>query len=67
VQRDGESVDHLLLHCEIACAIWNVFLNRFGLSWVMLRRVIDLYACWWNATRSAAMRKMVSSFLLWCL
>jgi hypothetical protein len=25
-KRNGESVD-LLLHCEVACAIWNVFFN----------------------------------------
>jgi len=45
-KRNGESVDHLLLHSEVACAIWNVFFSRFGLSWVMPRRVINLYACW---------------------
>jgi hypothetical protein len=63
-KRNGESVDHLLLHCEVACAIWNVFLRRFGLSWVMPRRVVDLYGCWWTAdnTRSVALWKMVLSF-----
>jgi hypothetical protein len=25
------------------------FLSRFGLSWVIARRVVDLYACWWTA------------------
>jgi hypothetical protein len=25
-ERNGESVDHLLLHCEVACASQNVFL-----------------------------------------
>jgi hypothetical protein len=44
-KRNGKSVDYLLLYCEVACAIWNVFFNRFGLSWVMPRRVVDLYAC----------------------
>jgi hypothetical protein len=28
----GESIDHFLLNCEIACAIWNVFFYRFRLS-----------------------------------
>jgi hypothetical protein len=45
-KKNGESVDNLLLHCEIACAIWNPFFNRFGLSWVMPRRVVDLFSCW---------------------
>jgi hypothetical protein len=53
---NGEFVDHLLLHCEVVCAIWNVFFNRFGLSWIMPRQVVDLYACWWTigSSRSAA-------------
>jgi len=32
-KRDVEFVDRLLLNCEVACAIWNVFFSRFGLSW----------------------------------
>lgn len=38
-KMNGESVDHLL-HCEVVCALWNIFLSRFGLSWVMPRRVV---------------------------
>jgi hypothetical protein len=54
-------VDHLLLHCEVASAIWIVFFSRFGLSWVMRRRVVDLYTCWWTAGSfwSATVWKMV--------
>jgi len=45
------------------------FFSRFGLSWVMPRLVVDLYACWWTAgsTQSVAVWKMVPSCLLWCL
>jgi hypothetical protein len=54
-ERDGKSVDHLL-HYEVACALWNAFFNCFRLSWVMPRRVVDLYACWWTggSTQSTA-------------
>jgi hypothetical protein len=45
-KKNGESMDHFLLHCEIAEALWDVFFNRFGLFWVMPRRAVDLYACW---------------------
>jgi len=38
--------DHLLLHCDVAYAIWIAFFSCFGLSWVMPRYVVDLYACW---------------------
>jgi hypothetical protein len=44
-KRNGESVDHLVLHCEVSCATWNEIFSRIGLSWVMPRRVVDLFAC----------------------
>jgi hypothetical protein len=47
-KRDGESVDHLLLHCDMVSALWNAIFNWFGMPWVMPRRVIDLFACWWK-------------------
>jgi hypothetical protein len=64
-----ESVDHLRLHCKVACALWNAIFNRFSLSWVMLLRVVDLFACWWTGghSRSAVEWKMVPSCLFWCL
>jgi len=45
-KRNGESVDHLLLHCDVAYALRSALFTRFGLSWVMSRRVFDLFACW---------------------
>jgi hypothetical protein len=68
-KRDGESVDHLLIHCDIAQALWTALFSRFGLSWVMPLRVVDLFACWWTGGRSrnAVVWKMVPSCLMWCL
>jgi hypothetical protein len=40
-KRYGEFVDHLLLHCEVACALWNAIFNHFGLFWVMPPWVVD--------------------------
>jgi hypothetical protein len=64
-----ESVDHLLLHCDVAFALWYSLFNRFGLSWVMSRRVIDLLACWWSSgqSRSATVWKTAPTCLFWCL
>jgi hypothetical protein len=67
-KRDGESVDHLL-HCDVASTLWNHVLSWFGMSWVMPRIVIDLFACWWKAgrPRSAAVWKIVPICILWCV
>jgi hypothetical protein len=44
-KRDGETVGHLLLYCDVASTLWNHVFSRFGLSWVMPRRVVNLFAC----------------------
>jgi hypothetical protein len=68
-KRSGESVDHLLLHCDVAYAMWSAIFSPFGLSWVMPLRVLDLFACWWTAgrLRSAVIWKMVPTCILWCV
>jgi hypothetical protein len=42
----GGSIDHLLLHCEVATEVWNVFFQLFGVSWVMPRKVSDILESW---------------------
>jgi hypothetical protein len=60
-KKDGESVNHLLLHCEVAHALSCNIFSRLGLSWVMPSNVLDLCACWCSSskTRSAMVWKMV--------
>jgi hypothetical protein len=67
-KMNGESVDHLLLHCEVARALLNAIFSRFSLSWVMPLQVIDLFAYWWMGGRSwnAIMWKIVPSCLFFC-
>jgi hypothetical protein len=65
-KRNGEFVDHLLLHCKVSSGMWSALCSRFGMSWVMPRRVIGLFACWWFC-RNARVWKMVSTCLFWCL
>jgi hypothetical protein len=62
-KADGETINHLLLHCEIM-----VCFNQFGLSLVMPSKVEGLFA-WWlrGRSRSAVVWKMVSLCLVWCL
>jgi hypothetical protein len=66
---DGETVDHLLLRCEIARTLWYAIFSRFGLSWVMPSGVADLFAYWWTGgqSRSVMVWKMVPLYLMWCL
>jgi hypothetical protein len=45
-KKSGESIDHLLIHCEVARELWSYILNLFGVEWVMPRRVIDLLNSW---------------------
>jgi hypothetical protein len=60
---DGESIDHLLFHCEIVCSLWHAIFNRFGLSWVMPCSVAGLFDCWWLRVHSgsAIVWKMILS------
>lgn len=44
-KRDGETVDHLLLHCLIARDFWDLVFSMFGVAWVMPRGVLELLAC----------------------
>jgi hypothetical protein len=45
-KKNWESVDHLLLHCEISIALWNTIFSSVGMDWVMPSQVTDLFACW---------------------
>uniref|UniRef100_A0A2N9FSF4 Reverse transcriptase zinc-binding domain-containing protein n=1 Tax=Fagus sylvatica TaxID=28930 RepID=A0A2N9FSF4_FAGSY len=45
-KADGESVDHLLLHCVYAKELWDLVLAMFGMCWVMPGSVRELLAAW---------------------
>jgi hypothetical protein len=64
-----ETVDHLLLHCGVANALWNSIFSMIGVSWVMPRTVREFFACWWpgGRARSAVVWKMVPLCLMWCI
>jgi len=45
-KKHGESVDHLLLHCDVAWIVWSSFYRLFGVEWVMPSSVVDLLSAW---------------------
>jgi hypothetical protein len=45
-KKHGESVDHLLLHCDVARVVWSSFYNLFGVEWAMPSSVLDLLSGW---------------------
>jgi hypothetical protein len=44
-KKNESSMYHLLLHCDVACILWNAIFSHFSLSWVMPRRMVDLFTC----------------------
>ena len=45
-KSNGESVDHLFLHCPIAMDLWSMVLGFFGVTWVMPHTILGLLGCW---------------------
>ena len=65
----GETVDHLLLHCEMAYQLWSFVFITFGLSWVIPRLIPDLLFGWWNwlGKHSSQIWNLVPLCILWCI
>ena len=67
---DGESVDHLLLHCAYAKELWDLVFAMFGISWVMPARVRDLFDCWLGKMGKHPIHmiwRAIPHCLMWCL
>jgi hypothetical protein len=47
-KKSSESIDHLLLHCEVARDLWATVFHLFGIEWVMTQWVVELLASWRN-------------------
>ncbi|KAG2674053.1 hypothetical protein I3760_13G118500 [Carya illinoinensis] len=69
-KKQGELVDHLLLHCKVARCMWDDFFSRIGLSWVMPLRLVDFLASWRGLhgnSQVAAIWRMVPIYMFWCI
>ena len=63
---NGESVDHLFLHCPVAMDLWPMVLGLFGVSWVMPQSIMGLLVCW-QGRLSRHIWLIVPHCLMWCL
>ena len=45
-KRNGETTDHLLLHCPVAQKLWNMVCSLLGVHWVISYSVVELLASW---------------------
>ena len=43
---NGETVDHLLLHCPVANVLWSWSFKAFGIQWVLPGTVAALLSSW---------------------
>ena len=69
-KKSGESVDHLLLHCSLACDLWSMVFGLYGVQWILLRRVLDLLTGWLgnlSRHRSFVVWRAVPHCVMWCL
>ena len=64
-----ETRDHLLLHCEVATALWGFVFQQFGIQWVLLAKILDLLFGWYNwfGKHSSDIWNLVPLCLMWSL
>ncbi|RVX20071.1 hypothetical protein CK203_004507 [Vitis vinifera] len=54
---EKELVNHILIHCSLACTLWHLLCSFFGLSWNPPRLVKEVSLGWhggWEKCRKAA-------------
>lgn len=67
-KKHEKSVDHLLLHGQVAKALLDRFFWRVRLAWMLLMKVVDLLECsngFYSCHQVVIMRKMVHLCLMW--
>jgi hypothetical protein len=64
-----ETVDHLLIHCPVAGALWTWVFHTFGIYWVLPGKVADLLFSWWNrlGQYSSDIWNIVPICLMWTI
>ena len=66
-KKDGESIDHLLLHCHVARELQNIVFSLFVVHWVMPCHVVDLLASWSYKYKSLVIWSMIPHCIMWSI
>uniref|UniRef100_A0A2N9IL89 Reverse transcriptase zinc-binding domain-containing protein n=1 Tax=Fagus sylvatica TaxID=28930 RepID=A0A2N9IL89_FAGSY len=64
---DGETVNHLLLHCPFSHGLWSFLFRSFHVNWVMPRSVKDLLFGWriWFGKHHSDIWNLAPLCLMW--
>ena len=64
---DGESVDHLQLHCPVSHTLRTFMLQAFGIHWVMPGSVAGLLSSWhqWLGKHNSNIWNLIRGCLMW--
>ena len=65
---EKELVNHILIHCSLACTLWHLLCSFFGLSWNPPRLVKEVSLGWhggWEKCRKVW--RMTPFFLFWII
>ena len=66
-KRNGETTDHLLLHCPVAQKLWNMVCSLLGVHWGISYSVVELLASWsgkLNRLKSKVLWRMIPHCLM---
>uniref|UniRef100_A0A2N9HSR5 Reverse transcriptase domain-containing protein n=1 Tax=Fagus sylvatica TaxID=28930 RepID=A0A2N9HSR5_FAGSY len=66
-KRAGESVNHLMIHCEYAQELWSMIFCLFGVSWAMPQTTYELLHCWRRKGPTYVVWNAIPSCLMWLL
>lgn len=69
-ETEEEDVDHLFLHCPLACYLWNNFANLFKVPWVFDRTCAGSLESWFISRLTPRLKlawNTVPTVILWSI
>ena len=56
-EKEEESIDHLLIYCDMASAVWHLLLSLFSVHWVLLLAIVKGVLLSWHGSFVGRKRK----------